>query len=142
MQRLIRWCAVSLVAAVAAGPALARADSSVQADPIDRALDRCLAAPAAGSTAGMVSCLDTAYGAWDKELNTVYRALSASLDPKSRALLQASQRQWIAFRDAERKFWQGPWTADEGTLIQITLGQTNVDLVKARVLTLRGYSGP
>lgn len=146
MQRAIRLKVavpiVVLVAACFAGSALAQQDAAAEADPIDVALDKCLASPAAESTTGMVECLDTAYAAWDKELNETYRSLSASLDAKSRGLLKRSQRQWVAFRDAEREFWRAPWTADRGSLIRVTLGQENVDLVKSRVLALRGYVGP
>lgn len=132
------------IAALAIGSANAAPDLSgaEPVDPIDAALSKCLDSDDGQSTAGMVECFDSAYAAWDKELNATYATLSASLDPKSRGLLKRSQRQWIAFRDAERQFWRAPWTTDRGTLIQITLGQTNVDLVKDRVLALRGYSSP
>jgi uncharacterized protein YecT (DUF1311 family) len=53
-------------------PALA-ADS----DPIDAALDACLAKPEGSSTVGMVEC--------------------------------ASQRRWVAFREAEHEAMGGPW---------------------------------
>ncbi|MCX5495902.1 DUF1311 domain-containing protein [Kaistia dalseonensis] len=135
----MRIVAVSLGFAAAlalASPAFAE-DSPV--DPIDAALATCLDSADGQSTAGMVQCLTTAYDAWDKELNTVYLALNKSLDAKSRGLLKRSQRQWIAYRDAERKFETGPWINDRGTLIRVTLNRQNVEMVKNRVLTLRSY---
>lgn len=109
------------------------------ADPIDIALKACLDKPDSQSTAGMVECLTTAYQSWDKALNAVYLALGKTLDPKSRAQLKRAQRQWVAYRDAERRFEKAPWTFDRGTLIQLTLNQQNVDMVRNRVLMLRGY---
>jgi uncharacterized protein YecT (DUF1311 family) len=133
-----------LLAALAAGPALAGQDAAAAApaDPIDTALAACLDGPDGQSTAGMIECLDTAYDAWDAALNETYAALAASLDPKSRGLLKRSQRQWIAFRNAERQFFAAPWTTDRGTLVRVTLGQAQVDLVKGRVLMLRSYLEP
>jgi uncharacterized protein YecT (DUF1311 family) len=40
----------------------------------------------------------------DKELNQVYKELMATLDDEGKALLKASQRAWIAYRDAECAF--------------------------------------
>lgn len=135
--------AAILLALVTVVPASAQpAVDAATVDPIDAELSRCLASKDGESTAGMLVCLDAAYAAWDKELNTTYQALFKSLDSKSRGLLKRAQRQWVAYRDAERKFWQAPWTADRGTLINVTLDQANVDLVKSRVLALRSYSNP
>ena len=53
-------------------------------DPLDAALDACLAKPEALSTPGMVECTDEAIQAWDKRLNEVYKRVMADLDPKSR----------------------------------------------------------
>jgi len=147
MKRRTLSGGMARVLALAALPALAQTALAQPAapaapDPIDVALDACLASPDGQSTFGISACLSDAYAAWDKELNRVYPSLSASLDAKSRGLLKRSQRQWIAYRDAERKFWLAPWTDDRGTLIRITLGQANVDLVKDRVLMLRSYSSP
>ena len=142
MKRWILSGSLALTLALAALPALAQTAETPDPDPIDLALDACFASPDGQSTLGMSECLSTAYAAWDKELNATYQSLSASLDAKSRGLLRRSQRQWIAYRDAERQFWSAPWTEDRGTLIRITLGQANVDLVKDRVRMLRSYSSP
>ena len=61
-------------------------------DPLDTALDTCLAKPEGASTPGMVECTGEAIRAWGKRLNEVYKRVMAGLDPKSRDLLRASQR--------------------------------------------------
>ncbi len=110
-------------------------------DPIDKALDACLASPAANSTAGQVDCAAKAAAAWDRELNQVYQKLLQTLDPASQALLRNSQRQWLAFREAEKKFDAGPWIQQQGTVAQTTVALANVDMLRSRVLTLRNYLG-
>jgi uncharacterized protein YecT (DUF1311 family) len=76
-------------------------------DPLDTALDACLAKPEGASTPGMVECTGEAIRAWDKRLNEVYRQVMVGLDPKSRDLLRASQRRWVAFREAEHEAMGG-----------------------------------
>lgn len=125
-----------LVPVALSTPALAQQETP---DPIDTALSKCLDSPAGESTQGMVECIDKAYRSWDAALNKVYGELMKQLDPKSAALLKASQLKWIAYRDAEKDFFAGPWTADRGTIIAVTLDQAGADIVKDRVLVLRGY---
>lgn len=130
--------AFSLLLALAA-PAAAQEDGSTP-DPIDIALGECLDKPEGQSTAGMLECLSAAYDSWDRALNTVYGELQASLDPESKKLLLDAQRKWLAFRDAERGFLGGPWTADLGTLVRVANSEAMVELVKSRVLALRAVS--
>ena len=40
----------------------------------------------------------------DKELNAVYKKVFATLDDEAKELLKASQRAWLAYREAEAKF--------------------------------------
>jgi uncharacterized protein YecT (DUF1311 family) len=111
-------------------------------DPIDATLARCLDAPEGQSTAGSVRCYGDAYDAWDRALNAAFQALSASLDPRSRALLKRSQRQWLAFRDAERAFCSAPWARDRGSLGTVALNAESVGIVRERTLALRNYAAP
>jgi uncharacterized protein YecT (DUF1311 family) len=112
-----------------------------QKNPIDKQLDSCLNNPAASSTVAQTQCIASAGAAWDHELNETYQKLLKSLDPASQTSLRASQRQWLAFRDAERQFQVGPWSADQGSLAAVSLGLVNVDILRNRVLTLREYLG-
>ncbi len=110
-------------------------------DPIDKALDACLAGPSGNNTAGQLDCAQKATASWDGELNTAYQKLMKSLDPASQALLRNSQRQWLAFRDAEKKFDAGPWSAKGGTMAGVNIAMINTDIVRSRVLALRNYLG-
>ena len=109
-------------------------------DPIDAALDACLAKPEGASTPGMVDCTDEAIRAWDKRLNDVYKQVLAGLDPKSRELVRASQRRWVAFREAEHEAMGGPWRQDRGT-IRVLMANADLSAIKERVQELRLY-GP
>lgn len=110
-------------------------------DAIDTALAACLDSPGGVSTVGQQDCAAKAYAAWDAELNRVYQGLMKSLDPPSAALLRDSQRCWLAFFEAEKKFQRGGWVRSQGTLGGVTAGLANVDLVRSRVMTLRAYRG-
>jgi uncharacterized protein YecT (DUF1311 family) len=134
-------------AAVVAFPLLSMPASAPAGDPrddspgnaIDQALDECLATPEGATTTGQVMCLTRAYDAWDQQLNVVYRALMEKLDPASKTLLRDAQRQWLAYRDADRTFQGGPWTEDKGTIMRIILNSAAVDRVRTRTQALRDY---
>lgn len=110
-------------------------------DPIDVAMNKCLSGPSGSSTMGQLECAKRAYESWDKELNAVYQRLMKSLDPTSRELLKASQKCWLAFREAETKFQSGPWLQHQGSLGRVTVSLVDVDILRSRVLTLRNYAG-
>lgn len=113
--------------------------SADEDDPIDQALDACLQGPTAGSTQGMVECIGTAYEAWDTALNQAYRDLLKQLTAEQAELLKTSQRQWLAFRDNERKFLGSPQQPPAGSIMRLVTNEAAVALVKARVLGLRSY---
>jgi uncharacterized protein YecT (DUF1311 family) len=110
-------------------------------DPIDAALDACLAKPEGASTPGMVECTSEAIRAWDKRLNEVYQQVISGLDPRSQELLRASQRRWVAFREAEHEAIDGPWRHDRGTIIRVLSVSADLSAIKERVRELQLY-GP
>lgn len=59
------------------------------------------------------------------------------LDAPSRTLLRDAQRQWLAYRDADGAFEDGPWTQGQGTMMHIILNSAAVDRVRARTQALR-----
>ncbi|GGC57770.1 lysozyme inhibitor LprI family protein [Chelatococcus reniformis] len=83
---------------------------------IGRVSDPCMAAPGGQSTAGMNACLSREIAAWDERLNADY-AVALTSEAARRAtrtapngavrtttgadLIRATQRAWIAFRDAK-----------------------------------------
>jgi uncharacterized protein YecT (DUF1311 family) len=123
-----------------AAPALADdGGSTAPNDPIDAALDQCLAKPDGESTEGMVACFGAAYQSWDKELNGVYRELLDSLDADQKEALKTAQRQWLAFRDADDAFLTSLQGATSGSLLRVSANEAMANIVKARVMQLRGY---
>jgi uncharacterized protein YecT (DUF1311 family) len=76
-------------------------------------------------------CADRAYKASDAELNAAYKALTESVSAEGREKLQAAQRAWITFRDAQCSF-ETMGTADgsvhpmvlSGCLDEVTRAQT------------------
>ena len=53
---------------------------------------------------GMNQCADAQYRAADRTLNATYGKLLAKLSPPGRSGLQAAQRDWLAYRDAQCAF--------------------------------------
>jgi len=136
MRPLIAAAVLTLLATF---PACAQQQGEDE-DPIDQAMSQCLDKPEGQSTQGMVECIGAAYEAWDKALNEAYGDLMDSLDANQKTLLKASQRQWIAFRDAESDFLGSLVTPEAGSIMRVTTNEAMVDMVKARVLALRSYS--
>ena len=100
-------------------------------------LDACLAKPEGASTPGMVECTTEAIREWDKRLKKVYQQVMAGLDPKSRELVRASQRRWVAFREAEHEAMGGPWWQDKGTIIRVLTVNADLSAIKERVQELQ-----
>jgi uncharacterized protein YecT (DUF1311 family) len=108
-------------------------------DPIDSALDTCLATGQGQTNVGMIECTSTAINAWNARLNQIYQQDMTALDPKSRDLLRASERQWVAFRTAERAAQAGPWQADRGADIVLEIMGDDVSAIKERADELKTY---
>lgn len=124
--------AVALAMALAAAPAAAQAPT----DPIDARLQAALSQDP--STADQLAAIATARAAWDARLNAVYRELLASLPPEPAERLRASQRAWLAFRDAEEHALDALYADTEGTLFLPLRADDGVDLLRHRVRDLEG----
>jgi uncharacterized protein YecT (DUF1311 family) len=110
------------------------------ADPIDTALEACLGSDIGQTTAGMIGCTGTAIDAWDARLNETYQKALRAIDPKSRDLLRTAQRQWLAFRTAERAAQGGPWQIGRGTMVRPEIMAATLSAIKERVSELRLYA--
>ena len=78
--------------------------------------------------------------ALDEELNSAYEKLMQRLPDTQRSALRASQRRWLAYRDAEFAFLSGAFTREShGSSSVLTVGQARNALVRARVETLLSY---
>jgi len=78
-------------------------------------LDKCLE-KAGGVTTAMVDCIGTETKVQDKRRNDAYKAATAKLTPARQKELQAVQRLWLQFRDANCKFAYDP---DGGTMAHV-----------------------
>ena len=76
----------------------------------------------------------------DAELNQAYQALLRQLQGEPRRALLQSQRQWLAFRDAEHRFINGNFTPQAfGSSSSLSRADYRASLVRQRVLTLLAY---
>lgn len=117
-------------------PMPGRADTE---DPIDTALDSCLASDQGQTNAGMITCTSIAIKGWDARLNQTYQQDMAALDPKSRDLLRAAEREWVAFQTAEHAAQAGPWRANRGTDINLQIMGDELSAIKERAGELKTY---
>jgi uncharacterized protein YecT (DUF1311 family) len=115
LPRFHSWIAVALMALA---PALATANEIADQHPIEAELLRCMETPEGMSTQGMRHCIDQANSAWDKELNRIWTELMAELAPAAKQQLRLSQRQWLAFRDAEYEALDSAYGAMSGSMFQ------------------------
>ena len=100
------------------------------------ALARCMATPEGESTMGMIDCLGAELKIQDARLNAAYGKAAADLTPEQKSKLQAAQRAWIAFRDADCASMQDQ---DWGTLSRVEANDCLLRRTVERTLELEDY---
>jgi uncharacterized protein YecT (DUF1311 family) len=94
------------------------------------------------STAGMVNATYEAESEYDKLLNTYFLKLQNKLSNEDKAILKQSQKNWLQFRDSERKL-NSLLAKDEysggGTIQSNITSAYYLDLTKSRVKGLVDY---
>lgn len=105
--------------------------------PLDVESDRCF--QDASTTLAMIDCEGSAYRAWDDRLNKVYPRVRAHLDAQGKKDLQAAQREWIKFRDAEFRWNGNAFLKMQGTMYKVSAASARVRVVRQRVLELEGF---
>ena len=106
-------------------------------DPIDAAMEKAMDRDP--STAGMVQAIQAAQDKWEKELNVVYAKLKNAMSKEEWTALVASQKAWLDYRDKETKTQQEIYSRMEGTMWVPVSASVSMELVKSRVMVLRGY---
>jgi uncharacterized protein YecT (DUF1311 family) len=106
-------------------------------DPIDVKMTACYETDP--STAGMLACANAAEDAWDRELNTAYKALQAAVKGKTRDALLLAQRAWIEQRNKEFGLYSALGGEVTGTMWAPILADQRMMLVRARTQQLRAY---
>ncbi|HWA63725.1 MAG TPA: lysozyme inhibitor LprI family protein [Caulobacteraceae bacterium] len=100
------------------------------------AYQKCLDSPDGQSTAGMIGCTDAELKLQDAALNAAYRKAMKDLTPGQKAKLQAAQRAWIAFRDAECASYEDE---DWGSLSRINAASCVLHMTVLRTIDLEAY---
>ena len=72
----------------------------------------------------------------DADLNKTYKAVMSRMDDESRALLKASQKAWIVYRDAEAQF-QSDLEARGGSIYPLTFLIHQTTLTEQRTAELK-----
>jgi uncharacterized protein YecT (DUF1311 family) len=119
MSRIFLWACLVMMAGTAA----------VRAQECDRSDD----------TQQMMNiCAGEDYQASDASLNAAYQNLAGASDAEGRKLLQAAQRAWIAFRDAECA--RSTAASEGGSLHPLEMSQCLTRLTDERIKQLAGAS--
>ena len=90
-----------------------------------------------GVTAAMHECISAEHKLQDQHLNRAYKALMAETSPARKKQLQAAQRLWLQFRDANCNFYADP---DGGTLAGIAAADCMLQMTAQRAQELKNLS--
>jgi len=90
----------------------------------------------AESTHDMIQAADKGAKLWDAELNRCYTALKKKLKPEAFSALQAAQRQWIAYRDAQYKALDEFYSQFDGTMYLPMRADAGMTVVRTRAMEL------
>lgn len=90
-----------------------------------------------GTTADLVDCTTAETQRQDARLNQAYKAAMAQQSPERKKQLQAVQRLWLQFRDANCGFYADP---DGGTLARLGANDCMLTLTAQRARELEGFA--
>lgn len=94
------------------------------------------------STQGMTQAIYEAESAYDNLLNKYYKMLRDRLEEEDRELWRGTQRNWIRFRDSERKLnmeiSKALYTGG-GTIQQLFVADKFLEITRSRVFEIHGY---
>lgn len=107
-------------------------------DCLGSSANKCQAVPGNGTTLGIARCIQAETEVWDGFLNQQYRLRREELAKQGAGFseqLQAVQRAWIAFRDAECGLQFDLWS--DGSIRTIVAASCIMDETAERALELR-----
>jgi len=73
---------------------------------------------------------------WDAEMNRVYAKLKKRLKPSAFEALQAAQRDWLKYRDSQKKFLDEMYQQFQGTMYIPMHAAAEKEITRARALEL------
>lgn len=88
------------------------------------------------STADMVEAAGKGTKLWDAELNRCYGELKKKMKPAAFAALQAAQRQWLAYRDAQFKALDEFYGQFDGTMYIPMRADAGMTVIRTRAMEL------
>ncbi len=83
-------------------------------------------------TVDLVACVARLTAAWDRRLNAAYQARLGNEKGEQRQRLQAAQRLWIQFRDANFAYQGG----GEGSISRVAAAECRRSMTRDRALEL------
>lgn len=94
------------------------------------------------STSGMTMSAMYVEEEYDKLLNKYYHLLLRSLSDEDKEILRRSQRNWMSFRDSERKLNSillKPYYSGYGTIHKVFASARDAEITRSRVIELYDY---
>ena len=92
-----------------------------------------------GVTAAMQACVADEFERQDKRLNASYKALLGAVSEKRKTELRGVQRKWIAFLDANCRFYGDP---EGGTVDRLAANECRVTHTALRATELQNLKKP
>lgn len=89
-----------------------------------------------GVTADVLDCIGAETKRQDSRLNKVYKEVMAQLSPARNKELQAAQRAWIKFRDANCNFYADP---EGGTMATVSSNDCFMSATASRAKELENF---
>lgn len=89
-----------------------------------------------GVTADMLDCIGSETKRQDTRLNKAYKEVMAQLSPARNKELQAAQRAWIKFRDANCNFYADP---EGGTMATVSSNDCFMSATASRAKELENF---
>ena len=89
-----------------------------------------------GVTAEMHACISAEHTRQDQQLNRNYQILMAELIPERKKQLQAAQRLWLQYRDANCQFYLDP---DGGTAAGVAAADCVLQMTANRARELAAF---
>lgn len=123
---LLRYALLVLGCATSALPALAQ--EATLSPQYASCMDK-----AGATTLAMVECMVGELGRQDKRLNTAYHTLMTDLEPPRKKQLQAAQRLWLQYRDANCSFYHDP---NGGSLARVAANSCLLQMTAQRAQEL------
>ncbi len=114
-------------------------DQSADNFPIDISLKACLDSTANQTTVGMMDCAGHARDSWDSEMNKHYKLLMTRLTKDEKIKMEAAQKKWLEYRDAEFLNAGTIYYDMQGTMWRVVAVNRQLEIVRQRALDLKSY---